>query len=688
MSYPQRVLLAGCVVGVWWLNCLALVAAEKMPIRVADLYLQDAPTAVVVAPDGKSVVYERQWADRRSRTLRHALWRVEGHPDKRQPLEVGEPDGRRPIFSPDGQWIVFLSTRPFPDGSPAVAPVPPYSDPATDIWLIPARGGQAIPLAGKDKPYGRVFSDPFYGHIAFSPDGRRLVFVADDGKDPRTPEEIANNVRIVRDDQGEGYEGYRPAQIWIAELADTPGAVAATRVRRITQDEYWYGDPQWAPDGQVLVVHANRTADQESVRYSINKNYDLWRIDLASSQLQQLTTGPGPEVSPRFSPDGNRLLCLSVPRRGSHADVFNLLEIELGDGGARSRVLFDHHGPQADSRPPHLPPAFPLPRDCWLSNDIFHYSALHRTGSQPQVIDLREGIRALRDSTPTKHNAQLAHRQQVRRELVPPANPFLRDRLLAQGEVIRWQSFDGLEIEGILTPPVDPAARKPYPLVLYPHGGPHSRSTLEYNFTVQVLAAAGYAVFQPNFRGSAGYGQKFLEADRFDLGGGDMRDMLTGIDHLVRQGVVDSKRQFIYGSSYGGYTTCSLIGQTHQFRAAVPQNAVTELNVMWGLSDIPSWTEWEFGGRPWEVPQAMRERSPWTHAPKVRTPTLILHAVNDRRCPLPMGTMFYRTLKANGVETQMVIYPDEGHGIKQLPHQEDILRRVLDWFARHDPGRS
>lgn len=109
---------------------------------------------------------------------------------------------------------------------------------------------------------------------------------------------------------------------------------------------------------------------------------------------------------------------------------------------------------------------------------------------------------------------------------------------------------------------------------------------------------------------------------------------------------------------------------------------------MWGLSDIQSWTEWEFGGRPWEVPQAMRDHSPLTFAARVRTPTLILHAANDRRCPLPMGRMYYRALKSAGVATQMVIYPDEGHPIKQVPHQEDVLRRVLDWFAKYDVGTN
>lgn len=205
-----------------------------------------------------------------------------------------------------------------------------------------------------------------------------------------------------------------------------------------------------------------------------------------------------------------------------------------------------------------------------------------------------------------------------------------------------------------------------------------------FNLTTHIFAHAGYAVFQPNFRGSAGYGRKFLDADRNDLGGGDMRDILSGIEKLVADELIDPKRQFVYGSSYGGYMTTWLVGHTTQFRAAVAQNAVTEMNVMWGLSDIQSWTQHELSGLPWEVSDKMREHSPFAHVSKVTTPTLILHARDDRRVPIAMGKMFHRGLLSRGVPTQMVIYPDEGHGMKQPKHQEDVLRRTLQWFAKHD----
>lgn len=671
--------LVGLVVTSW--GPMHAVAAEKRPLEIADLYRIDTPTQPLLLPDGDSLIYVREWHDAARRERRSSLWRVDGTSDNRRPLEAEEPDARFPVLSPNGRWIVFLSNRPHPDGSPACPSLPPQSDPSGDLWLLPATGGKAIPLAGVGKPYGRILGDRFYGRAAFSRDGKRLAFVADDGVDPRTAEEISNRVSIVREDQGEGYEGYGPAQIWIADLAEDPKDSAAARILRLTEDEVWYGDPQWSADGRSIVVHANRTSDRESVRYSINKNFDLWRIDVASRRLEQLTTGPGPEVSPRFSPDGRHLACLSVPRRGPHADVYNLLLVDLAENEPRSKLLFDHHALHSEGAP-YGAPSFPLPDDCWLDQHRLQCDTIAGMKSRRQVIDLDQGGRVAEGSTSGEDR-----KQQIAR-LLPPGNVFLKERSAARSERVEWKSDDGLALEGVLTLPPEGIGQRPYKLLLHPHGGPHSQSAPGFNFGVHLFAAHGYAVFQPNFRGSSGYGRQFLDADRGDFGGGDVRDILTGIDHLVKEGLVDRRRQFVYGVSYGGFLTCWLVGHTNQFLAAAPQNAVTDLNAMWGLSDLQSWTEWEFSGLPWEAAEAMRRHSPLTYASRVRTPTLILHAAGDRRCPLPMGRMLYQALKKSGVETQMVVYPDEGHGIKQLPHQEDILRRVLAWFENHDaPAR-
>ena len=644
---------------------------------IDDLYRMDGPQSVVLSPDAKSVAYIRRWIDGAALAERFSLWTFDGTATR--PLEAGQPDARSPVFSPDGRWIAVRSTRPRPEGWRQTPSVPPQSEAATDLWLVSTDGHRTLPLAGPDKPYGRVFHDLFYGRVAFSPDGRRLAFVADDGREQRTADEIAADVYVVRPDQGEGYTGYGTAQIWVADIDADAEEFAAKSIRRLTDDDIWYGDPQWSPDGETLYCHANKSGDVEAVRYSINKNFDIWAIDVAGGEQRQLTTGPGAEVSPRVSPDGSRLVCLSSPRKGPHADIYNFLIVPLSDQGTAPRVLYDHHA--ASQKPPHPVPAFPLPDDCWDGESALWYTNFNRTQTDTVRVDLQSGEGAVVDKkTNAGPSSPLAQQQLARQRLAPPGDPLFKSRRMAEERVIEWTN-DDLRLDGVITIP--PEGKPPYPLVVYPHGGPHSRSTTGFSFTAQILASNGYLVFQPNFRGSPGYGRQFLDADRRDLGGGDMRDILTGIDSLLADKLADPRRQFVYGISYGGFMTCWLVGHTRQFSAAVAQNAVTDMNVMWGTSDIQSWTEWELGGLPWEIADAMRRHSPISYADQVATPTLILHSRDDRRVPLPMGRMFYQSLVSRRVPTQMVIYPDEGHGIRQPRHQADVLPRVLAWFAEH-----
>jgi dipeptidyl aminopeptidase/acylaminoacyl peptidase len=673
-----------------FLALLALVCASffsradepktKRPLAIDDLYRLERVRATALSLDGRTVVYERQWIDTSGRE-RHDLWNAQTPPAgvraavawDAESLErdVGGEylDGRSPVWSPHGTWIALLSTRPRPRGWTRTPPAAPEVEPATDIWLKSAGDDPAIPLAGPDKPYGRVFNDGFYGHVAFSPDGTKIAFIADDGKDRRTPEEIAAGAEVVRTDQGEGYTGYGAAQVWVAYLRDNADRYAARRIERLTNDNVWYGDPHWSPDGKQLVVVANKTADRESARYSINKNFDLYTINVETKAQRRITDGPGPEVSPRWSPDGKSIACLSIPRKGSHMDTFNLAVVRLDGDTPKTTVLFDHHA-AGDKEPLHPAPSFPLPEDCWADADHLVYNAAAGTTNRTINLDLKTGQGKDFKRPPAPEP--------------PPVNALLKERRLGESRVVTWDNGDGHKVEGILTLPPEGVAKPPYRMILFPHGGPHSRSVVGFDFTVQVFAASGYAVFQPNFRGSAGYGQKWIDADRGDLGGGDMRDIFSGIELLVKEKIVDPQRQFVYGVSYGGFMTCWLVGHTRQFRAAVAQNAVTDLNAMWGLSDLQSWTEWEFGGKPWEVPEKMRKHSPIAYADKIETPTLILHSRDDRRCPLPMGKMFHQALRARQVPTQLVIYPDEGHGIRQPRHQEDVLRRTLAWFEKYD----
>lgn len=655
----------------------SISAQEPRPWEIDDLYSAESFHPVAVSPDSGVGVAIRNWIDPDTKSERHSLWRSAGDPLKSHAMETGEPDASAPLWSPDGAWIVFHSTRPRPEGWKQTPPAPPYSEATVDLWLIPAAGGTAIPLAGPKKPYGRVYPDQFYGRVAFSPDGKQLLFVADDGSDPRQRTEIENAVEVARQDQGEGYTGFGPAEIWVADLAEKPDKFAATKITRLTNDEFWYGDPQWSPDGKKIVVHANLTKDQESVRYSINKDYNLWEIDVATKLMRPLTSGPGPEFSPRFSADGSRLICLTSPRRGPHQDIYNLAVVTTGDK-PETRIVYDFRAPEIDFQSTPSP-GMALLGDCWEDSNHVIYDASVGLNSKRFIINVDTGGISDGGADDTVY----AKARELENRFRPRVTTELPARVNASSQRVSWDNGEGMEIEGALVTPHPSIAKAPYKLIVLPHGGPHHRAGLGAGFDDQVLASKGYAIFKPNFRGSTGYGLAFLNANRGDLGGGDMRDILTGVDFLIEDGLADPDRLFVYGVSYGGYMTSWLVGQTKRFRAAVAENAVTDMTMMWTLSDLQSWTEWEFGGKPWEVPNAMDHHSPLTYAGQVETPTLMLNSRDDRRCPLPMGKAFHQALLSAGVATGLIIYPNESHGIRQPRHRADKLQRILDWFEEH-----
>jgi dipeptidyl aminopeptidase/acylaminoacyl peptidase len=258
---------------------------------------------------------------------------------------------------------------------------------------------------------------------------------------------------------------------------------------------------------------------------------------------------------------------------------------------------------------------------------------------------------------------------------------------LSAPEYFKYKSFDGLVIEAALLRPQGADPKVKLPLIVLIHGGPTGRWSDSIETWGQLLATHGYAVFYPNIRGSVGYGQKFVESNRGDWGGGDFKDVMAGVKDLVARGIADPNRLGIGGWSYGGYMAEWAITQTNDFKVAVSGAGMANLISEFGMEDHPAGDEW-FYGVPWEKPEGFLNSSPFIHLKNAKTPTLVLQGDADTIDPLGQSQELYRGLKRYGVEAELVVYPREPHGFHEEKHLLDRLNRILAWYDSHLHGEA
>jgi dipeptidyl aminopeptidase/acylaminoacyl peptidase len=254
--------------------------------------------------------------------------------------------------------------------------------------------------------------------------------------------------------------------------------------------------------------------------------------------------------------------------------------------------------------------------------------------------------------------------------------------------VVTWKSSDGQEVEGVLLKPVGYEPGRRYPVLVEPHCGPtgaHSAGfKANWGSPGQFWAGQGWAVLYPNPRGSTNYGEKWMRGNIPDWGGGDYRDIMTGVDALIQRGIADGDKLAVAGWSYGGYMTACIVSQTTRFKAAMMGAGLSDLTSMYGTTDIPGYIGTFFNGMPTkETLDFYRERSAITYVDKVTTPLLIQHGGNDQRVPIGQPMEFFRALKDRGKTVELVFYPREGHGFSEYYHQVEKVRREFEWINKY-----
>jgi dipeptidyl aminopeptidase/acylaminoacyl peptidase len=648
--------------------------AQKRPVSIDDVLDLKAVGATTVSPDGSQVLYTvRQWESERDRTeSRTRIWKVAVAGGAARQITFGERGDSQPQWSPDGRYISFVSARGAGTGDDA---------PRAQIHIMRTDGGEAWKLTDAKEAITSY---------SWSPDGTRIAYVT---MDPRSSDEEAT---IRKRDDERVFEGdFRYSHLWTIEV-DTKATTRITSGNTYTV----LTSGSWAPDSKRLVFGAKPTTMIRDARS------DVYVADLVNGSVERISTNSGPDGFVAWSPDGRFISWIAEPPAGK----------ALGDGtfpsyvGHAHLVLYDVNAKTIQDR---------WSRDFDVDIGAAHWSADSRqiffvsgkgayneafsfdvaTGEYTQLSrqkTLQYGSRSkdgkvivvTMDSPEIPSEVYATDSGFATFRKLTDTNPQAAQFELGQTEVVTWKSTDGFDVEGVLLKPVgfDPARR--YPLLVVAHGGPAGAFVNNYRVGGleggQLWAGRGWAVLYPNPRGSTNYGEKFLRANVNDWGGGDYRDIMTGVDAMIARGIADSERLAHIGWSYGGYMTAWVISQTGRFKAAMVGAGLTNMASMYGTNDIPNVLVTYFGGIPnKETLPLYAGRSAMSFIDTVTTPTLILHGANDERVPTGQAYELFRGLKDRGKTTELVFYPREGHGLAEYYHQKDRLTRISDWVMRY-----
>jgi dipeptidyl aminopeptidase/acylaminoacyl peptidase len=655
------------------LSAAAAVAQGQKRVTMEDVLALRAVGAPQWSPDGKWLAFTvSDWNRKENRRDSHVyLVAAEGGEVIR--LTNGERGETQPQWSPDGRWIAFLANRNPPQPAAGAAPA---TGGGNQIWIIPVRGGEAEKLTEEEAGVSQ---------FRWSPDSKRIAYVVRD-----TPQDKAERDKRKKDrfDAIVVDSDFIYSHLWTI-------ALQSREKRRVTEGAFSASDPQWSPDGRWVAYVAARAGAQESsfTDISEDRNTDIYVAPAEGGRARQLTTNPGPDSQPRFSPDGRWVAYTSHPDPAVWAQKTDLLVVPAEGGTPRNLTEGQSDsvsGPARWSRDG---------RDLYVAASVGVYGQLLRVpaaGGEARAVFEKPGGYSGVDLSPD--NTRLAFLFEDAKQpedvwvstaagrdarRITDFNPQTKEFALGDIEVLRWKGADDLEIEGMLVKPVGYERGKRYPTILQIHGGPYARFAYGFEGRAQIYAGHGYAVLMPNPRGSVGYGHKFATANVRDWGGKDFQDLMAGVDEVVRLGLADADRLAVMGGSYGGFMTFWAVTQTDRFKAAIGHAGISDWYSFFGQSDIPGLMEYGFGGTPWAARETYERWSPVRFAERVKTPLLITHGEQDRRVPIAQAEQYYRALRKRGVPVTFVRYPRAGHSITEPNHLIDLMRRHVEWFDKY-----
>ncbi len=646
----------------WFLAAILLLAPcqAQTGLTSADLYKLRSVGDVQLSPDGSRIAYAVVNNDQPGRPYSQT-WIMKL--DTLQSVRMGR--ASTPRWSPDGHWIAYLSSegvaiaKPDGTGSVVLAPI----------------GGTNHPLPSSGDP------------VAWSPDSKSIAFIsASPG-----PEADANGDPMMitrylyKPTASEGttrFNDNRRLHIFIVDIA-------TKTVRQLTSGNYYEHSIDWSPDGREILFVSNHEADSDRVF-----NYDIFAANAASGAVRRITNTKSAEYRPAWSPDG-KTIAFQGTRRTLTSSETTMEDTHIwvmnADGSDRRELDTGIDNRQG------APKWSPDGKSLYFTVQERGTARLYRApaaGGQPQRVDLKGGVGSwsvandalacalTTDSSPGE--LYMKRGDSPAMALTSLNHDLLAAKKLGEVETFRFKSTDGMGIEAFLTKPVEIHAK--HPLIVMMHGGPHGEQGPQFNAKAQVYAAHGYASLMVNYRGSTGYGQKLADAIFGDQNGKEAEDVVAGVDAaLARFPWLDGSKMGLEGGSYGGQLTNWIITRTDRFKAAIPTAGISNLVTQNYVSYYHDYLAVEYGDFPHKngIIDKLWDRSAIRYANKVKTPVMFIHGENDNDVPIVEAEQFYIALKDVGVETVMLRYPREGHGLRETKHVVDALDRSIAWYDRH-----
>jgi dipeptidyl aminopeptidase/acylaminoacyl peptidase len=695
-----------------------LLAADKRAITEIDLFKFVWIADPQISPDGSRVVFVREWVNQKADRYDSALWIVPTDGGAARQL-TGGPRDSSPHWSPDGKMLAFIRSSE-KDGKPQ----PPQ------IWLLSLDGGEAQQLT--DAPRSP-------GALEWSPDGKTIAFVSREdaskekekpnpeetepvstasGSERKAPEHVSD-VRVITKAvyraNGGGYLNPKShGHIWTVSVPVVAGD--KPKPKQITRGNFDEGNIAWSPDGSRIFFVANRVAEP----YFEPPHTDLYSVAAIGSNAggdeRKILSFDGGMRDYTFSNDGKRIAFGGV---AGHKPVQSYTQPDLfvmnNEAGAAPKNMTANYdfdiggGIGGDQRAPRGGGGASV---LWSKDDRWIYVNVAEHGAANlKRIDAATGkVEALTNGNHEVQNYSATHDASKMALLIStPTNigdlflldtasgkltqlTRVNDELFSQlnlndPEEIWYTSFDGKKIQGWIQKPPNFDPSKKYPLILEIHGGPHGAYGFNFTHEFQWMAAKGYVVLYTNPRGSTSYGQDFGNIIQYNYPGDDYKDLMAGVDEIVKRGYIDSKKMGVTGGSGGGVLTNWTVGHTTRFAAAVSQRSIADWAGFWFTADfwlyMPTW----FRAAPWEDPEDFTKRSPLTYVKNVSTPMMFIEGEADYRTPpADGGEMMFRALKYRKIPTAMVRFPNESHELSRSGapwHRVERLQHILNWFDKY-----